>query len=171
MKLLADFAATIPLFAQSYTGSISGRVTDGSGSVVPLVNVTVTETNTNAVTRTLTNDVGDYIVSFLKPGVFSVTFSREGFKEHVQTGLTLQLNQQLRVDATMQVGRVSEKVEVSAMAEQVNYTSPEVGHVVGEDQLLNVPLVASNSRGRSPLLLAGETGAGRDIHQREQQQY
>jgi hypothetical protein len=153
-KLLAAFAAAIPLFTQSYTGSISGRVTDESGSVVPLVNVTVTETNTNAVTRTLTNDVGDYIVSFLKPGVFRVTFSREGFKEHVQTGLTLQLNQQLRVDATMQVGRVSEKVEVSAMAEQVNYTSPEVGHVVGEDQLLNVPLVASNSRGRSPLLLA-----------------
>lgn len=144
----------IPLFPQSYTGSISGRVTDASGSAAPETAVTVTETSTNAVTRTVSNEAGDYFVSFLKPGVYSVGFSKKGFKEQVQRGLALQLNQSLRVDTIMQVGEVSEKIEVAASAEQINYTSSEVGHVVGEDQLMNLPLVATNSRGRSPLLLS-----------------
>ena len=155
LRLLAiSMVLTLSMLSQTYTGSISGRVVDASGSVVPKVGVVVTEAGTAATTRTVSNEVGDYFVSFLKPGTYSVSFSKEGFKGQVQSGLALQLNQALRVDATMQVGAVSEKVEVSAVAEQLNYTSAEIGHVVGEDQLMNLPLVATNSRGRSPLLLS-----------------
>ena len=146
--------AVFPLFSQTYTGSIAGRVTDASGAAVPEVAIAVTDVNTNAVTRTITNSVGDYLVSFLKPGTYTVTFSKSGFKEQVQQGLALQINQQLRIDAGMQVGAVSDKVEVSASAELINYTSPEIGHVVGEEQLMNIPLVATNSRGRATVLLS-----------------
>ena len=153
-QILSLLLFAAPVVAQTYTGSISGRVTDPTGSVVPQIHVTITEAGTDVALRTVTNEVGDYIVSFLKPGVYSVAFSKEGFKEQVQRGLALQLNQALRVDGVMQVGAVTEKVEVLAAAELINYTSSEVGHVVGEDQLMNLPLVATNSRGRSPLLLS-----------------
>jgi Carboxypeptidase regulatory-like domain/TonB-dependent Receptor Plug Domain len=153
-NILTILLAASPLFSQTFTGSIGGRVTDPTGLAVLETAVTVTEANTNAVSRTTTNEVGDYIVSFLKPGVYNVTFSKEGFKEQLQKGLTLQLNQSMRIDSSMQVGSVTERVEVAASAEQINYTSSEVGHVVGEDQLMNIPLVATNSRGRSPLLLS-----------------
>ena len=154
LNILTILLAASPLFSQTFTGSIGGRVTDPTGLAVSDSAVTVTETSTNAVSRTTTNEVGDYIVSFLKPGAYNVTFSKEGFKEQLQKNLMLQLNQSMRIDATMQVGSVTERVEVAASAELINYTSSEVGHVVGEDQLMNIPLVATNSRGRSPLLLS-----------------
>ncbi len=59
----------------------------------------------------------------------------------------------MTVDLTLQLGLVTEKVEVAATATQLNYVSPEIGHVVSAESLLNVPLVATNSRGRSPVLL------------------
>src|SRR5215510_7761716 len=152
---LAAFAfVAVALSAQSYTGSIGGRVTDATGLAVPDVVITVTETRTNTVTRTASNSTGDYLVSFLQPGTYRAGFSKEGFKQQMRGDVALQLNQHLRMDASLEVGAVTEKVEVSAAAEHVNYTSPEIGHVVDEQQLLNVPLVAGNSRGRSPLLLA-----------------
>ena len=140
--------------AQTYTGAIAGRVADETGNVVPNVSITVTDVRTLTRTKTVSNEVGDYIVSFLKPGDYSVSFAKDGFKEQTQTGLALQLNQQLRVDATLALGEVWEKVEVSATADQLNYTSPEIGHVVGARQLEDLPLVATNSRGRSLLLLS-----------------
>ncbi|MBV6429957.1 MAG: hypothetical protein IANPNBLG_00060 [Bryobacteraceae bacterium] len=154
LRTLAFLALTAVLYPQSYTGSISGRVTDATGSVVPGAAVVVTETNTNTVARTLTNDVGDYVVSFLNPGVYKVSVTREGFREQVQTALALQINQALRVDASLQMGAVSDKVEVTGTADLLNYTSPEIGHVVGKDQMLNLPLLAANNRGRSPLLFS-----------------
>ncbi len=153
-KVLLSGLVAVSLFAQTYTGSIAGRVQDSTGLAAPDVTVVITDVNTNATARTQTNSVGDYIVSFLKPGTYTVAFSKDGFKEQVQQGLALQINQQLRVDGALQVGAVSEKVEVAASAELINYTSPEIGHVVGEEQLMNIPLVATNSRGRATVLLS-----------------
>jgi len=141
------------VFSQTFTGGISGRVTDPSGLPVPKAQVTITEVATNTAARTETNEVGDYLITFLKPGAYRVAISAGGFKEHVENNVPLQINQQVRVDAVMQVGAV-ESVEVSSSGVQLNLVSPEIAHVVGEQQLMNVPLVATNSRGRSPLLLA-----------------
>src|SRR5947208_9374804 len=111
-RLALIILTSIPIYSQSYTGSISGRVVDSTGSVMPQVSVVVKETGTNTTTRTVSNDVGDYFVSFLNPGTYSLSFSKAGFKMQVQNGLALQLNQALRVDMTMQVGAVNEQVEV-----------------------------------------------------------
>jgi hypothetical protein len=150
--LLLLFASTA--LAQTFTGSIRGRVTDPSGAALPGATVTVTETATSTAVRTVTNETGDYTVSFLKPGVYRVSIAAAGFKESVDRDVILQLNQSLRIDKTMELGASSETVEISATTSQLNYESPEIGHVVGEQQLLNVPLAATNSRGRSLLLLA-----------------
>src|SRR5262245_22206582 len=153
-RLVLFLLMASPLVAQTFTGTIRGRVTDSTGAALPDASVTVTESATNVSVRTLTNDTGDYTVSFLKPGVYRISFAATGFKEAVEKDVILQLNQSLRLDKSMEVGASSESVEISATASQLNFESPEIGHVVGEEQLMNVPLVASNSRGRSPLLLA-----------------
>ncbi|HKE24398.1 MAG TPA: TonB-dependent receptor [Bryobacteraceae bacterium] len=148
-------AVVVPILsAQTYTGSISGKVTDSSGSVVPKAVVTLTEEATNTVLKTATGDSGDYILSYLKPGNYQIQFAAAGFKEHVETGILLQINQSRRVDPVLQVGDVTEVVQVSVSAAQVNYVSPEIGQVVDADQLINLPEEATNSRGRSPFLLA-----------------
>src|SRR5215469_17183699 len=148
-------AVVVPILsAQTYTGSISGKVTDASGSVVPKAAVTLTEESTNTVLKTATGDSGDYIVSYLKPGTYKIQFAATGFKEYVETAIPLQINQNRRVDPVLQVGDVAEVVQVSAAAAQVNYVSPEIGQVVDADQLINLPEEATNSRGRSPFLLA-----------------
>ncbi len=151
--LLTLFLSPI-LLAQTYTGSISGKVTDGSGSVVPKATVTLTEESTNTVIKTVTGDSGDYILSYLKPGSYGIEIAATGFKEHVESGITLQINQNRRVDPVLEVGQVTEVVKVSAAAAQIDYVSPEIGQVVDADQLINLPEQATASRGRSPFLLA-----------------
>ncbi len=146
------FAAV--LSAQTFTGAIGGRVTDASGLAVPEVEVVVTETATNSITRTVTNRVGDYSAAFLKPGVYRVNFKLNGFKEEVLEGIQLQLNQSFRLDQMLQVGSLTESVEVKATPSEVNYDSPEASNGVGAQQLENVPEVVNASRGRSPFLLA-----------------
>jgi len=142
------------LFAQSYTGSISGRVLDRTGSAIPKVMVTITEESTNTAFKTVSNDSGDYIATYLKPGSYTVEFAAAGFKSHVESQVLLQINQDRRMDPTLEIGDATEVVKVAASTSQVDYVSPEIGQVVDADQLVNLPEDVVNSRGRSPFLLA-----------------
>lgn len=144
----------LSLTAQSYTGSISGRVQDHSRSAIPKAAVTITEASTNTVLKTVTSETGDYIVSYLKPRTYRATFAADGFKEHLETGIQLQINQERRVDPVLEVGQVTDSAEVLAQSTGVDYVSPEIGQVVDADQLINLPELSTNSRGRSPFLLA-----------------
>ncbi len=153
-KCLLILAAAFALQAQTYTGSISGRVTDSSGAAVPKAAVVLTEESTNTVVKTITGDSGDYTLSYLKPGTYQIEFKAAGFKAHVESGIQLQINQNRRVDPALELGQITEVVQVSASAAQVNYVSPEIGQVVDADQLINLPQQATSSRGRSPFLLA-----------------
>ena len=153
-KCLLLLFAVQTLLAQTYTGSISGRVTDRSGAVVPKAAVTLTEESTNTVVKTLTGDSGDYTLSYLKPGSYRIEFTANGFKARIESGILLQISQNRRVDPVLEIGQITEVVQVSAAAVQVNYVSPEIGQVVDADQLINLPQQATSGRGRSPFLLA-----------------
>src|SRR5262249_60815389 len=136
-KIIVFLLLVSPLHAQSFTGTISGRVMDSSGAVIPQVAVTVTDAGTNTSFRTMTSETGDYSVTFLNQGSYRVSFTVPGFKEAVEKDVILQLNQNLRIDKIMELGVSSESVEVSAATSQLNFASAEIGHVVGEEQLLN----------------------------------
>jgi Carboxypeptidase regulatory-like domain/TonB-dependent Receptor Plug Domain len=148
------FLLAFSLHGQTYTGSIGGRVVDRSGLPVPKAAIAVIEEATNTTLKTATSESGDYLVNYLKPGSYTVQISAPGFKVHEETGIPLQINQARRVDPVLEVGQVTEKVEVTASAAQVNYASPEIGQVVDAQQLVELPQIATNSRGRSPFLLA-----------------
>ena len=153
--LFAAVLLTVPgIFGQTYTGSIGGRVLDNSGLPVPRAAVTVTEESTNTALKTVTSESGDYIINYLRPGSYTAQFAAPGFKEHVETGIVLQINQERRVDPTLEVGQVTEAVKVEASSAQVNYVSPEIGQVVDAQQLVELPELASSGRGRSPFLLS-----------------
>lgn len=127
---------------------------DPSGAVVPNATVSVIDPLTNAKTTSVTDSTGDYSVPFLKPSAYDIHFSAKGFKEFVQTGVKVQLSLDARINVIMQVGEGTDSVSVSSEASQINYENPEISHVLGTEQMENVPLVTANSRGRQVQLLS-----------------
>src|SRR5262245_33713086 len=87
-------------FAQQETATITGEVRDANGSVVPKATITVTNVETNISLKSETNDQGVYTVPSLKPGPYSITVEKAGFKKSVRSGVTLQVNQVARLDVT-----------------------------------------------------------------------
>ena len=139
-------------FAQLNTGTITGTVTDPSGALVPDVKVTVRNTATNLVRDTSTSGAGVYTVSDLIVGPYEVTFEAPAFKKLVRAGITLDVTQVVRVDARMEVGAVTDSVEVTGQLPYINTDNPEVGTNLNRTDLLDVPL--SISGGRYPEALA-----------------
>jgi hypothetical protein len=141
--LLPLLVAESSLFAQTAGSSIGGRVVDPSGLPVLGAAVIVTEESTKTTAKTMTGDSGDFVVSYLKPGLYTIRFLSQGFKEHVETGIELQVDQSRRVNPVLEIGPSTEVIQVSASAAQVDYISPEIGYVVEADQLINLPQLAS----------------------------
>ena len=139
-SLFVLLALTSIAAGQSFRGTIVGTVKDPTGAVLPGVEVTITNTGTSAARSVVSNETGDYAVPLLPPGNYSVTVSLPGFKTDVRSGITLQVDQVARVDVTLQVGEVSEKVEVSGNAPLLNTESSTVGTVIENAKVTELPL-------------------------------
>ena len=106
-------------WAQSDRGSITGTITDSTGGIVPDASVTATNTATNVVSRTATNESGVYAIPALLPGTYKVRVEKNGFKAAEQAQVVLAASSTVRVDIGLQVGEVSESVDVSASVTQL----------------------------------------------------
>src|SRR5262244_1291605 len=102
-------------WAQS-TATISGSVKDMTGAVLPGVEVKVTQTETSVARTTVTNETGSYVLPNLPLGPYRLEAALPGFRTFVQTGITLQVGSSPTLDVVLQVGQVSEQVEVEANA-------------------------------------------------------
>ena len=131
--------------AQMTTGTILGRITDPSGAAVPDAQVAITNVGTKIVKTFVTDENGNYIVSYLLPGSYEVTAEKAGFKKSTQTGITLQVDQKARVDLTLQIGEVSESVSVMAEAPLVKTESSESAQVINSKQIVDMPLNSGTS--------------------------
>src|SRR5262245_8810162 len=100
-------------WAQS-TAQISGVVRDQSGAILPGVDVSATQTATGAKRTAVTNENGGYALPNLPIGPYTLEASLPGFRTHVQTGIVLQVNDSPAINVTLNVGQVSEQVEVQA---------------------------------------------------------
>jgi Carboxypeptidase regulatory-like domain len=129
--------------AQTPTATISGQVRDASGAAIPGVRVSAKNVETNIEREAVTSDNGDYTIPLLNIGSYQVSVEKQGFKKTVQTGVFLQVDQKARLDFTLQVGQVSESVEVTAATSLVQTDSASVGTVIGNKQVVELPL---NSR-------------------------
>jgi len=130
-----------PAQAQVATGTILGNVKDNSGAPVPGALVTATHLGTQA-TRTATTDVdGQYALTLLPLGNYKVDVTLSGFKNFSQTGILLEVGRSARVDATIEPGNVQEVVSVVADASLVETSSSALSRSVGQNEVLNLPLV------------------------------
>src|SRR5215831_13863767 len=107
------------LRAQTERGNITGVVTDSTGAAVPGASVVVTHRATNTSVKLTTTTAGEYNAAALNPGEYAIEVTAEGFRRFSQQNLTLSAAGSLRVDVQLQVGAVSETVEVTASAAQV----------------------------------------------------
>jgi len=133
----------VTLRAQT-TGTISGYVKDSSGGIVPQAKVTATHVQHGTVYPANTNSEGFYNFPALDPGDYTVTIEKEGFERSIQTGLSLSVGQNLRVDATLTVGAVTQEVSVTGQAPLVDTTSGTVSGLVDDRRITDLPLNGRN---------------------------
>ena len=148
-------AALLPCFLMAdVTGTILGVVTDPSSAVMQGVQVTATNVDTNLSTETTTDATGQYRILSLPVGRYKVEATSPGFQTFVETGVVLTVEEQRRVDIVLRVGATQQEVSVNADAVQVETTNTQLGDVIDEKKILELPL-----NGRSYLDLFGlQTG-------------
>src|ERR1700751_1324865 len=136
---------TIPalLSAQGTTGRIVGRVADPGGAVLANVKVTLVNEGTSVSRDSKTNESGDYDFVEVPVGTYRLEFDLTGFRKNVRRGVNLDINQVITLNMTMQVGATQEVVDVTSEAPLVETTSTQLGAVVGDRAVSELPL---NSR-------------------------
>ncbi|MBI4166108.1 MAG: TonB-dependent receptor [Acidobacteria bacterium] len=134
------------------TGTIYGQVSDPSGAAVPEANITVENTGTGLVRKAVSTSVGSYLVPSLPPGAYKVTVEHSGFTTYAQTGITVIVGENARVDAELKVGAMTQRVEVSASAVRVDTQSSTVGATVDDRRIQDMPLNGRNVLALTQLL-------------------
>jgi hypothetical protein len=130
--------------AQITSGTITGLVTDDSGSAVAGASVTVTFTQTGATRTATTSAEGTFSFQELSPGLYNITVSKQGFKKVEQRGVEAHVSDLTNVTIKMPVGGIVETVEVEASAVQVETQSGEVGNVVTGQEVRELPMNGRN---------------------------
>ena len=139
------FSLSVQLLAQGTGGRILGRVGDPSGAVLGNVKVTATNDATGVGHDALTNDSGDYVFPDLPVGTYSLTFDLSGFKKSVRHGIALDVNQVITLNMTLQLGAAQEVVDVTSEAPLVDTTSTQLGAVVNNRSVNELPLNARDT--------------------------
>jgi hypothetical protein len=143
------FVLTGCAFAQSERGNITGSVTDSSGAPVAGAPVTITNKATNVQEHVATTRSGDYNAPNLTPGVYRVEVAVSGFRSFVEDNVTLTAGAAVRADAQLQVGQLTESVQVTAQAIQMQTEDARVANSVQNKMVDELPLVVGGAL-RSP---------------------
>jgi len=132
-------------FAQTGNASVAGFVQDSSGAYIPGVSVTAANTQTGVMTAVITNESGAYTIASLLPGIYRISAELPGFKSQIYNNVQLGANSTGRYNFTLQVGAVSDSVEVTAeRTALIAESSPTIGQVLPEKQVQDLPLVSNN---------------------------
>jgi hypothetical protein len=126
------------------TTTLYGTVTDKSGASVPGAQVTATNVGTNQSRTAQTNAVGEYRFEFMPIGSYTVEITAQGFKKSVHKDLILEVNVATRADAAMDVGTITEEVDVVATAPLVNTNNAQIGRTVENEEITTLPIVGRN---------------------------
>ncbi len=136
-------------WGQEFRGSISGRILDATGALVPGVTILVTNEETNVSVQAISNEEGNYTVPYLLPARYTISTDMPGFKKSVRKGIVVQVRDKLAIDFKIEVGEVTETVTVSAATPLLRVGDANLGQVVDRHFLEKLPLA-----GLSPLSMA-----------------
>lgn len=148
-RFLGLFALVGATFAFAQSSQITGLVADSSGAAIANAKVSILNTDTGVERLVMSNSEGYYSAPLLTRGNYRVTATSSGFKELLRRGLTLDEGQVLRLDITLEIGQVSEKIEVQGAAPLLETESPTLSTVITNQKILDLPTV-----GRNPLQFA-----------------
>lgn len=144
IKIFLVFLFVIVSSVFSQTAQITGRVLDASGAAIPGVTIVVVSTATATERTAQSNEVGLYTVPLLQPGEYDLTVKRDGFKPISQRGVTLAVDQRAEMNFTMQVGAVTEQIEVQASVSRLNTVEASQGQVIDNQRIVEMPLNGRN---------------------------
>ncbi|HTM52090.1 MAG TPA: carboxypeptidase-like regulatory domain-containing protein, partial [Bryobacteraceae bacterium] len=143
--------ACIVLHAQQ-AGKITGVITDSSGAAIPDVTVTATNAETGETRRAVTNSTGTYVLTLLPVGDYSLEARKDGFKSAARSGIRIDVNSAPTLNLGLEVGNVTEKVNVTGVAPTIDTESQAIGNSRYEAQLKNLPIIV-----REVQALVGQT--------------
>jgi len=141
---LLMFAITLAGYGQTVSGSLVGTVKDSSGGVIPNAKVTIVNQATNVTQHIATNSLGDFEIPFLPPGTYTVRVDFTGFQTLLREGIVLRMGDVLRVDATLQPGKVGQEVTVTGLAPLLQTENASTGQVIDNARILDLPLAGRN---------------------------
>jgi outer membrane receptor protein involved in Fe transport len=145
MRVILALFLLAPIVALAQTAEITGRVMDPTGALVARADVSVTNVDAGTRLQAQTNNEGYFTVSRLDPGRYRVEVRSTGFKAAVRSGIVLQVEQVARLDFTLEVGGVNEKVEVIGTAPLVESETSSVGQVITNKSIVEIPLNGRNA--------------------------
>jgi len=143
------------VLAQSGTSTIYGKVSDQQGGALPGVTLTITNTATGLVRSSVTDASGDYQILAVSPGTYSVKVELQGFRTAVRDNVTLSVDVRTKMDVPMELGAMSETIEVTSIVSPITTTDASLGNVITGRQVRELPLEARNVVG----LLSLQAGA------------
>jgi hypothetical protein len=139
--VVAFLAGGLSLWAQAtQVSQIGGTVQDSSGFAIPGAQVAITNTDTGIARKAESNADGTYIVPKLPPGPYRLEVTKSGFSSFVQSGIVLQVDTNPQINVTLNVGTISQQVEVQANASMVESHSNGIGQVIDQARVLELPL-------------------------------
>ncbi|MCC6590701.1 MAG: TonB-dependent receptor [Bryobacterales bacterium] len=145
LKLLVLLCLVAGLsFSQTITSSVTGTVTDASGAAMPNVKVTATNVGTSVTFTAQTNDAGVYNLPFLPVGSYNIEAELQGFKKSVIGPIQLVVNQTARVDIKMELGEITQSVEITGAAPILQTESTQTGDTLNSTTVTNIPLNGRN---------------------------
>jgi hypothetical protein len=138
------FGACVPMWAQN-VGSVHGLVSDPSGGSVAGASVTLTDLASNATRTAKTDDAGEFSFAQVTPGTYTLEVSKEGFKRHLETRVTVLVATPTRLNVQLELGVVSQQIMVESGAEPaLNTQDATVGNPFAEDEVKSLPFLARN---------------------------
>lgn len=167
MLLAALFSIAIPAQAQtSNSGLVLGAVTDHTGAAVAKAEVSLINTATSATGQAVTNDNGEYFFPNVVPGSYQLTVKAAGFKKAEIAGVNVDVNKSYTVNVRLELGQLSETVEVVATAQvELQTTDSQVGDVVASRELQRLPTLQRDALNLQGLQPATTPGVGSGLNQ------
>jgi carboxypeptidase family protein/TonB-dependent receptor-like protein len=141
--------SSVTLVAQENRATIIGTVTDPQGNALPNAAIKATNLETNAAAATTSNESGLYTLPFLPVGRYQITVSANGLKTVLRDGVLLRVGDRIQLDFSMEVGAVTETVNVTSQAPLLETATASRGQVIDESKVRDLPLL-----GRNPFLLS-----------------
>jgi len=147
-SIVASVCLIVPTiaFAQTGNASVAGFVQDATQAVIPGVTITAQNTQTGVVSKTISNETGTYTILSLLPGTYKLTAELPGFRPHVYNDVVLTTGVLARYNFTLQVGEVTQGVEVTASSSALlSESSATIGQVLPENQVRDLPLIGNDA--------------------------